>query len=336
MGKAVHVGVVGLGRIGRLHAEAIATGKVKNARLIGVSDIVEPLARNISKRLNVDYYTSFDSMLKDSRIDAVIIATPTYLHKEQIIQSLEAGKHVFVEKPMTVSSEEAEEVVKAVEKMKLKLQVGYMRRFDEQYRRAKSIIKEGGIGKTIAFVNIARDPEAPPGWASDPKLSGGIFLDMLSHDFDMACWLLSSEIKEVFVYGGNYIYEEIGRKGDLDVVSVLFRFVNNAQGFIHGARKSVFGYELKTEIYGDKGTIYIGSPYENLFAVGRKDGILFEGLKWFEKRFYDAYTRELNHFITSIIEDKRPEVNEHDGYRAVKIGEACWKSFQEHEKVEVL
>jgi len=330
----VGVGVVGLGRIGRLHAEILKL-KVSNAELVAVSDVIESIARSVGERLSVKWYIEYERMLRDPKVEAVIISTPTFLHKDMIIKAAEEGKHIFVEKPLTVTTQEAKEVISAIRKYGVKLQVGYNRRFDYAYQKAKSDVDKGKIGRPIAFISIARDPGAPPGWAADPKLSGGIFLDMLSHDFDMARWIMSSEIAEVYVIGGNYIFEEIKKKGDLDVVSIVFKFENGVQGLIHGARKFPYGYELRTEVYGDEGVIYVGSNIDNMYARGGKEGLIYHGAPWFEKRFYEAYVNELNEFIKAILEDKEPPVTAIDGLRVVEIAEACWKSVKEGKKISV-
>ena len=325
--------VIGLGRIGRLHAENLRF-RVEGAKLVAVADVIPELAKEVGERLGVDYYTDPTKVYERKDIDAVVIATPTFLHKEMIIESLKSGKHVFVEKPMTVTSQEAREVINYVRASGRKLMVGWMRRFDPEYARAKRIVEEGGIGKVISFVSIARDPTAPPGWAADPKKSGGIFLDQLSHDFDIARWIVG-EIEEVYVVGGNYIYREIAEKGDLDAVSILIRFENGAQGFIQGTRRCAFGYDLRTEIYGEKGTVFIGSCVNNLFAHGREGEIVFRGIPWFERRFFDAYIEELNAFVKAIERDEEPPITAEDGLKACLIAEACWKSFRERRPVRL-
>lgn len=332
--RRIGLGVVGLGRIGVLHAEVIAT-MVEGAKLIAVTDVVEDLAKKVAERLNVKYYTDYEKMLRDPEIDAVIICTPTFLHKDMCILAAEHGKHIFCEKPLTVTSEEANEVLDKVKKAGVKLQVGYMRRFDSAFSQAKSRIEKGEIGRPLVFVGIARDPAPPPGWAADPKLSGGIFLDMLSHDFDMARWLMGNEVDLVFVKGGAMIYDEIKAKGDLDVVNISFTFKNGALGIIHGSRKSAFGYDLRTEVLGTEGTVYVGSSFDPSFSIGTSTGLIFGGIQWFFKRFYDAYVEEDKHFVKCILEDKEPLVTGIDGLKAVQIAEACWKSYKEGKPVRV-
>lgn len=328
------LGVVGLGRIGRVHAEIIRL-RLEKAELVAVSDVVEELSRGVASRLGVKYYTSYDRLLKDPGVEAVVISTPTHLHKDMVVRALEENKHVFVEKPLTVSSREAEEIVRKVRKSGLVLQLGYMRRFDYAYRRAKKEVSEGVVGRPLSFISIARDPVAPPGWASDPRLSGGIFLDMLSHDFDMARWLLSDEVVEVYVNGGSYLYDEVREKGDLDVVNIMFRTSGGVQGFVHGARKNVFGYELRTEVYGSEGTVYVGSSHDPNYAAGTSRGVVYQGVSWFETRFYEAYVEELKSFVESVLRDQEPLVTAVDGLRASQIAEACWESYEKRAPVRV-
>ena len=330
--KRLGVGVVGLGRIGVLHAEVFAS-RIERARLVAVADVREEVAKSVAERLRAKAYTSYEKMLKDPEVEAVVICTPTFLHKDMVVRAAEEGKHIFCEKPLTVTVEEAKECLRAVEKAGVKLQVGYMRRFDYAYRRAKEKIEKGEIGEPLVFVGIARDPGAPPGWAADPSKSGGIFLDMLSHDFDMARWLMGKEIREVYVIGGAYLYDEIREKGDLDVVMINFKFEGRAVGFIHGSRKSVFGYDLRTEVMGTEGTVYVGTIPDPMFAHGRPDGVVYGGVQWFWKRFYDAYVDEDIHFVECVLEDKKPLITGEDGLRAVEIGEACWRSYREGKPV---
>lgn len=330
----IGVGVVGLGRIGQLHAE-IFNSKIPNAKLVAVSDVVENLVKSASEKFNVKGYLSYEEMLRDAEVDAVVICTPTFLHKDMIMLAAEYHKHILCEKPLTVTVKEAEEVLSKISNSNVILQVGYMRRFDYAYQEAKKKINAGDIGRPVAFIGIARDPAPPPGWAADPKLSGGIFLDMLSHDFDMARWLMNSEIKRVYVEGGAFIYEEIKEKGDLDVVTINFRFENGAVGFIHGSRKSAFGYDLRTEVLGTEGTVYIGYRQDPMFAIGVKQGLIYSGIKWFFKRFYDAYVEEDKHFIDCLINDKKPLITGEDGKKAVEIAEASWKSLKENKAINL-
>ncbi|MCD6357759.1 MAG: inositol 2-dehydrogenase [Thermoproteales archaeon] len=331
----IGVAVVGLGRIGRLHAEIFAT-KVEGAKLVAVCDVVKGVVEEVGSKLGVKPYTDYGELLRDRAVDAVVICTPTFLHAEMIVRAAEEGKHVLCEKPLAVTTEEAERALKSVEKSGVKLQVGYMRRFDQAYSGAKKAIEEGRIGRPLVFISIARDPGPPPGWAADPRKSGGIFLDMLSHDFDMARWLMSSEVRRVYATGGAYLYEELREKGDLDVVNVCLEFESGALGLIHGSRKSAFGYDLRTEVMGSEGTLYVGSHHDPNLAVGTRAGVTYSGVSWFMGRFYDAYVREDEEFVKSIAEDKEPLVTGLDGRRAIEIAEAAWRSVREGRPVSLV
>ncbi|MEB3859695.1 MAG: Gfo/Idh/MocA family oxidoreductase, partial [Desulfurococcales archaeon] len=165
--------------------------------------------------------------------------------------------------------------------------------------------------------------------------SGGIFLDMLSHDVDMARWLMGDEVKRVYARGGNYLVEDIRETGDLDFAEILIEFSRGEKGFIQGARRNAFGYDLRTEVYGTKGTVYVDTRLDPALALASREGIRYRGVSWFEKRFYEAYVAEIESFAEAITEDKKPLIDGVDGYRAVKIAEACWESHRKGEPVNV-
>ncbi len=334
MAGGLGVAVVGLGRIGRLHARLLRCC-VRGARLVAVVDAVEELARSVAGELGVDWHRDLGEALRRGDVDAVVIATPTFLHRDMIIRSLEAGKHVFVEKPMTLTVEEALDVVRASEKSGLVVQVGYMRRFDPAFSRAKKEIDSGRIGEPISYVTIVRDPEPPPGWAADPSKSGGMFLDMLSHDFDMARWLLSDEVTEVYVAAASRVSEEAARLGDVDVANIVFKTGEGAMGIIHAARRCPYGYDLRVEVYGSKGVVAVGDKIDNSFHLGVESGVVYGGIAWFEKRFYDAYVAELEHFASAVKEGGKPLVGPVDGYRVVEIARALWESHRSGRPVRI-
>lgn len=332
MVEEINIGVAGLGRIGKVHAEIFKT-KVPKARLVAVLDIDASIARGVGERLKVKWYTDYEKMLQEDSVDAVIICTPTYLHYEMIIMAAEYGKHVFCEKPMCLTVKEANEILSKISKNNIKLQIGYMRRFDDTYSRAKSYIEDGKIGEPLAYIGISRDPAPPPGWVADPKLSGGLFLDLMSHDFDMARWIIGSEVRSVYAIGEAYVFEEVKKRADLDHAIVNLEFKNKSIAVINGTRNSVYGYDIRAEVIGSKGTLFIGSNVNNLFAVGTKDTVIFNGFSWFQEKFYPAYVKEDISFVDVILNDKEPLIGCIDGLRAVEIAEACWKSVKEGKKI---
>jgi len=333
--KNVRYAVICLGRIGRLHCETLRS-RVDKAELVAVCDLSEDLARSIGEKLGVEWCSDYSKILVNQYIDAVVVATPTFTHKSIVLEALEEGKHVFVEKPLAPSSSEAKEIVSIANRKRLKVMVGYQRRFDYAYREAKLRIEEEGIGRPICFIDIARDPQPPSGWAADPKLSGGIFADMLTHDFDIARWLLGLEVLKVYVLGGNFFYNDLKMLGDLDFANIMLEFENGVQGLIQGCRRSVYGYDLRTEILGTDGTISIGCSFDYSFYHGTPEGVRFRGAPWFERRFYEAYVDELRSFTEAILNDSPPQVTVEDGYKALCIADACWKSFREGRVVSVV
>jgi len=330
----IRVCVVGMGRAGKIHAENFLN-KIEGARLVGIADPVEPVAKQAGQKLGVPYWLDYKEALKAKDLDALVICTPSYVHLEQIVEAARAGKHVLCEKPLVLNSGEAEEALQAVEKEGVKLQVGYVRRFDKYYSEAKKRIEAGEIGKPLLFKNTARDPFLPSGWITDPSLSGGIFLDMLSHDFDMARWLMGKEVKEVEVRGGAWLYEEARKKGDQDTVGVLLTFENEGIGLLEGCRKCAYGYDLRTEVVGSEGVLMVGSPYDLNLSVGKDEGITPKKAKWFWERFEKAFLLEDRHFIECIGRDKEPLVGGIDGKKALEISIASRQSLKEGKPINL-
>ncbi len=328
------IAVIGLGRIGKVHAE-IYRYRVEGAKLVAVVDIKEDLARMMGEKLGVKWYVDYEKALKDPEVDAVVICTPSYIHAEMAVRAAEEDKHIFCEKPLTVEAEDARKCVRAVEKAGVKLQVGYMRRFDYAYRRAKEKIEKGEIGEPLVFMGVSRDPAPPPGWVADPKLSGGLFLDLMSHDFDAARWLMGAEVEEVYVLAGALVYEQVRAMDDVDTAAVLMKFSGGKIGFVQGSRRSTFGYDIRAEVLGSEGCVFVGSSLDSTFALGTVRGVTFDGHPWFQRRFYDAYVEEDRHFVKVLLEDGEPLVKGVDGLRAVEIAEACWRSYREVRPVKL-
>lgn len=328
--------VVGLGRIGRIHAENLRY-RVEGAELVAVVDVIEGIAKEVGEKLKVRWYTDYVKALEVEKPDALIIATPTYLHKDNIVIAAEHNiNNVFMEKPLAPNLMDALEIYNIVKKRNIRFQIGFQRRFDPIYQKAKNFIDSGGIGEPIAFIAVVRDPEPPPSWARDPKLSGGMFADQLSHDFDIARYLLNDEIHEVYVVGDAYMYEDVKKLGDLDAVAITFRTEKGLHGLIHATRRFPYGYELRNEVYGSNGVVYIGVNKDENIAYGTRQGLIFLGAPFFEKRWAEAYVEELRAFINSIRKDVETPVTIVDGLKTVQIAEACWRSYREKRPVKIL
>ncbi len=330
----IRVCVVGMGRAGKIHAENFLN-RIGEAKLIGIVEPVELIAKQASQKLGVPYWLDAQEAIKTKDFDALIICTPSYLHPELIVEAAKAGKHVLCEKPLAISLTEAEKALKSAEREGIKLQLGYMRRFDRYYSEAKQRIKKGEIGKPLIFKATGRDPSMPSGWMADPSLSGGIFLDMLSHDFDLARWLMAREVKEVEARGGAWFYEGVKEKGDQDLVGALLVFEEEGIGLVEGCRKCAYGYDLRTEIVGSEGTLMIGSPYDPNLSIGRCDGFTPSKAQWFWERFEGAFLLEDKHFIECINEDKAPLVSGVDGKKALEIALAAKRSLRENKPINL-
>ena len=318
--------VVGMGRAGKLHAKNFAES-IKNAELVVVVDPVEEIVREAGKEFNVPCYKNLKDALEKEDFNAVIICTPSSTHLPLIIEAAEHGKHILCEKPLALTIEDADRAIKAT--AKVKLQVGYMRRFDKYYKEAKERIEKGEIGEPLIFTTIAKDPFLPTGWTGDPSKSGGIFLDMLSHDFDIARWLMGNEVKGVCAKGGNWIYNK-----DLDCVSVILEFEKGA-GTIDGCRKCCYGYDLRTEITGSEGTIFVNSPIDTNLAVGNDNGITPKQAKWFWERFKDAFFEEDLSFVNCIQANEKVLVTGMDGKKALEIALAARRSAETGDFIKI-
>jgi inositol 2-dehydrogenase len=330
----IKVCVVGMGRAGKIHAENFLN-KIEGAKLVGVVDPIESIAKQSSQKLGVPYWLDSKAAIKAKAFDALVICTPSNTHSRLIVEAAGTGKHILCEKPLALSLTEAEEALKSVKSEGIKLQVGYVRRFDKYYSEAKQRIDEGEIGNPLIFKNTARDPFLPSGWIADPSLSGGIFLDMLSHDFDLARWLMGKEIKEVEARGGAWFYEEAKEKGDQDLVGIMLVFEKEGIGIVEGCRKCAYGYDLRTEVVGSEGALMVGSPYDLNFSIGKREGITPRKAQWFWERFEEAFLLEDKHFIECISKDKEPLVSGLAGKKALEIALAARQSLKEGKPINL-
>ena len=311
-----------MGRAGQIHA-GIFRDKVPEATLACVVDEAEKVAKDAGTRLGVNWTTDTSEAVQDDGVDAVVVAVPTYLHARVASAALDAGKHVFIEKPLAHTPKDAEQLARRALSSGSVFQVGYMRRYDRAYREVKDSIANGSLGLLLIYRAIAHDPAPPPGWAADPKLSGGIFYDMLSHDFDMGRNLMASEVSSVYATGSSKVCEDIAKKGDLDTVAVLMKFKSGAFGYVEGFRKSSYGYDLRTEVVGSGGSAVVGAMNDPSLTFADRKGLRQSGVKWFADRFDAAFEAEDNSFAKAIITRSNPEISASDGIRAVEIAEAC-------------
>lgn len=334
MSAKINVGIIGTGRIGRLHAEHLAF-RIPEARVIAVADVQLEEAERCAAELNISTAVRDHRVIMENPdIEAVIICSSTDTHSQLIEEAAGAGKHIFCEKPIDFDLARIDEALEKVKKYGVKLQVGFNRRFDPNFRRTWELIHEGKIGKPHILRITSRDPEPPP--VDYIKVSGGIFLDMTIHDFDMARYLIGSEVEEVYTVAGVMVDPAIGRAGDLDTVVVTLKFKNGAVGTIDNSRKAVYGYDQRVEVFGSGGMIGVSNNKPNTVRLSTSDSIK-EDLPFFFflERYIDSYIAEMKEFIRCIAEDESPSVTGNDGRLAVVIGKAASLSYAENRPVKL-
>ncbi|MCS5421990.1 MULTISPECIES: inositol 2-dehydrogenase [Psychrilyobacter] len=336
--KKIKFGMVGLGRLGIQHAENIAF-KIPEAELTAICAIEEERVEEIKTKWGVPYgYTDFDEMIKNNELDAVFLCSPSHLHCDQIEKALEAGLHVFSEKPLGTTLEECKRAEKAIENHPDKVfMLGFMRRYDPSYVYAKKMIDQGKIGKPFLFRGYSQDPEsAIAGAIAYAGHSGGQFIDMAVHDIDLSRWLLDSEPIQTWGIGGCYKHDEFGKHKDGDNVSALLKFKNDAMAFIFAGRTAPHGYNVETEIIGTEGILRIANvPQKNLVEVLDPSGVRKECSQDFLERFETAYVDELKEFVDCIINKRKPEVTVYDGTRTTIVAYACKESFETGKLIDI-
>jgi scyllo-inositol 2-dehydrogenase (NAD+) len=329
----VNCAVLGIGRLGWRHAENL-TVRVAGASLYAIADIDPQRAELFARRYDIPHYTSdIDAVLEDSAIDAVVIVTPTTTHSRLIRKAIAAGKAVFVEKPITLSLEEAQDIDRLVQQTHSYCQVGFMRRFDPSYSTAAEEIQRGAIGKPLYFKAVSRDPGCPPeGYIRE---SGRLFLDMSIHDFDIARFLMNDEVAEVTALGAIVKHDFLRAYDDIDQALTFVRFAGGAVGDIEGSRNAGYGYDIRAEVVGSEGTLQIGTLDKNHVRLLNRSGATHDIVPGFLERFASAYVLEMTEFVEHVRSGAPSPVTVEDGWRAVAIGLAATRSFDEQRSVPV-
>jgi myo-inositol 2-dehydrogenase/D-chiro-inositol 1-dehydrogenase len=328
--RAITAGILGAGRIGKIHANNLMA--MTGVRLKAIAD---PYV-DFKEWPGGAIVTSKDpeAVLKDAEIEAVLVCSPTPSHAEFTEAAARAGKHVFCEKPIALDPERVRETLKVVERSGVKLQVGFNRRFDPTFARVRRAVVDGEIGDVQLVRITARDPAPPP--AEYVQASGGMFLDMTIHDFDMVRFLSGSEVEEVYAFGAVLVDPAIGKAGDIDTAVTTLRLSNGALAVIENSRKAVFGYDQRIEVFGSKGGIeaHNETPAQTVLRTGA--GIRSENpLYFFLERYQRSFVIELEAFFASIREDTRPPAGGEDGLMALLVGLAAKQSLVEGRPVRV-
>ena len=320
--QEIGICLIGAGRAGLIHANNFRN-KVPGAHMEAVVDTVADVAENAAKELGITkYFTDYKEVLDDDAVHAVVVVSPTNLHRQIVMDCARAGKHIFCEKPMAMDIQECEEMIEACEKAGVKLQIGFMRRHDESFKEAKRQIDAGEIGEVVFIRSCTRGPSQPREWMYDIKKSNGILAELNSHDIDSVRWLVGSDIKTMNVVAGNYRSREVANDFPYyyDNVVLSGKFENGIQYAIDGAAYVKYGYDAQVEVLGTKGIIHIGKQAgNNVQTVTQEGGIRTPFVKSWMNLFKDAYLTEDIHFAKCVRENKAPCVTGRDGLMAVKV-----------------
>jgi myo-inositol 2-dehydrogenase/D-chiro-inositol 1-dehydrogenase len=334
MSRNIQVGLIGAGRIGKLHAEHLAY-RVPGAELVAVADVYVDAAQVCATRLGIPTAVSdHRELLQNDDIEAVVICSSTDTHAQMIQDAAAAGKHIFCEKPIDHDLARIDQALTAVEAAGVKLQIGFNRRFDPNFRHIREAVATGKIGQPHILRITSRDPAPPP--ISYIKVSGGIFLDMTIHDFDMARYLIGSEVTEVYVAGGVMVDPAIGEAGDIDTAVITLRFENGVIGTIDNSRQAIYGYDQRVEVFGSQGMIEAANNTPHRAAYSNKKGVHTAlPLYFFIERYSEAYIAEMQAFIQCVQDDTPPPVTGLDGRIPVLMGYAAQRSLHEHRPVRL-
>lgn len=325
--KSLNIGVIGTGRIGKIHAANIAT-RVAGATVVAVTDVVPESAKALADQLGITkVYADYKALIADPEVDAVFVCSSTDTHSIISYEAVMAGKHVFCEKPIDFDLDRINKVIHAVEEKGVKFQVGFNRRFDRNFRHVRDTVQSGAIGDPHIVMVTSRDPAPPP--VSYVKVSGGIFLDMMIHDFDMVRYLSGSEVTEVYANAAVLVDPAIGEAGDVDTAIVTLKFANGAIGVINNSRKAVYGYDQRVEVFGSNGCIMADNETANLTTLYTENGVVREKpLYFFLERYNDAFIAEEQSFVDAILNDTPTLVNATDGLKPILIAMAAKKSLE--------
>jgi len=330
--KKLRIGIIGAGRIGKVHAETLAF-RLPEATASAIADLNTDTARVVAEQFRIPRIVpDGGEIINDPSIDAVLICSPTETHAELVIQAARAGKHIFCEKPIDHSLSKIDLALQEVKKSGVKFQVGFNRRFDANFARVRAAVADGEIGTPHLMHIVSRDPGPPP--ISYVKVSGGIFLDMTIHDFDMARFLVGDEVESIYTAGAVRVDPEIGRAGDLDTVVIVLQFRNGVIGTIDNSRKAVYGYDQRVEILGSKGAIATENCYPNQAILSTGTAVQRDlPLNFFMDRYTESFVSELRAFVQAVLENKPVPVNGMDGRIAVVMGLVARKSYDERRPV---
>jgi myo-inositol 2-dehydrogenase/D-chiro-inositol 1-dehydrogenase len=333
MKRRVNIAVIGTGRMGSVHVANLVQ-KIPEANLVAICDIRLDVARKVAEDLGIQRVTQdYHELLEDPDIEAILIATSTNTHAAIIQDVAAARKHIFCEKPLALDLESNDAALAAVEKYDVKMQVGFNRRFDKSFQEVHRIVHSGALGRPCILHIISRDPEVPN--LDFMKVSGGMFMDMSIHDFDMARYQIG-DVDEVYAIGSVLVEPELNTFGDIDTSLVTLKFCDGTIGVIDNSRQAVYGYDQQLEVFCLNGTARAENERKNTVVTANTQGYQSAPLPhFFMQRYAPCYVEEVRQFVEAVRDDKPVCVTGTDGRMAVVMGLAAWKSYHEHRPVKI-
>ncbi|MBQ7202533.1 MAG: inositol 2-dehydrogenase [Eubacterium sp.] len=327
------VGIIGAGRIGQVHAKSI-TYHIPQAEIVAISDIFVDGAKKVAEELGIpNYYQDYHEILNNPEIDAVLICSSTDTHADIACEAAEAGKHIFCEKPVDLTIAKIKKVIETVDKAGVKLQIGFNRRYDHNFAHIKALANEGKLGDLQIIKITSRDPEAPP--VNYVKVSGGIFLDMTVHDFDMARFI-GGEVEEVYANATVMVDPAIGECGDVDTALVALKFKSGAIGVIDNCRRACYGYDQRLEVFGSGGQASAANDTPtNVSYINENGNVTDKPLYFFLERYMQSFVDEMTEFVNAVVNDVDTKTTVNDGLEALRLGLAAKLSVAEHRPVKL-
>lgn len=328
----VKFSVAGLGRIGKIHLENLLG--MENVEVVAVMDPMEECRKYAQEKKIPHIASTFEELLAIVPFDAVVICSPTDTHADYVEMAAKAGIHIFCEKPLDLSMQRVVQVLEVVDKANIKLMLGFNRRFDKEFKRVHDLVKEGAVGRPHLVKITSRDPGAPP--VSYIKQSGGLFLDMTIHDFDMARFVVGKEVEEVYAKGAVLVDPAIGEAGDIDTAIVTLTYTDGTMAVIDNSREAAYGYDQRIEVFGSKGMAQADNNYEDSHRLYTKQGIHGSlPLHFFLERYAAAYRSEMDSYVASLKNGNTVTVDGRDGLKSLQIGLAAIKSLEEKRPVKI-
>lgn len=332
----VRIAVVGAGRIGLTHAEALAH-RVRGARLVAATTARADRAAAIRERCGpVAIYLDLEALLAAEKLDAVVLATSTSAHAGNVVRCAAAGMHIFCEKPLALTLEDCDRAMAAAGQAGVKLMIGHVRRFDAGHVEAKKHIEAGAIGQPVVFRSISGDMDPPPPSFANPVVSGGLILDACYHDLYLARWLLADEVVRAYAEGGALVDEGVRSVGDVDNAVVSLRFARGAMASLFVSRTTRYGHDLRVEVIGDEGAVQIGYFRQTPVRLLDRRGVHHDMPHTTPDRLADAFVAELQAFVNCVLDGTVSPVPGADSRATIAVGIAATRAMHEHNPVALV